>query len=334
LDSQGADKFFGEPMLNIDDLMQTDAQGRGVINVLCADRLLNAPRLYGSFLLWLLSDLFEHLPEVGDRDKPKLVFFFDEAHLLFNEAPRALLEKVEQVVRLIRSKGIGIYFVTQNPLDIPDTVLGQLGNRVQHALRAFTPRDQKAVQAAAQTMRANPAFDTVQVISELGVGEALISFLDEKGRPGVVERAFVLPPSSRMGPVTDAERTTLIAGSVVAGVYEKSEDRESAFEKIKGRSVSSSIGAPNFSERTTATDATTTSPAAQSESKPGAEPSEPGLGDRIKEGVMGSLGGLMHGTGRKDSIFESVAKSAARSIGTRIGSAIVRGVLGSLTRGR
>jgi uncharacterized protein len=317
LDSQGADQFFGEPMLNIDDLMQTDSQGRGIINVLTADRLLNAPRLYGSFLLWLLSDLFEHLPEVGDRDKPKLVFFFDEAHLLFNEAPRPLLEEVEQ--------GVGIYFVTQNPLDIPDTVLGQLGNRVQHALRAFTPRDQKAVQAAAQTMRANPAFDTVQVISELGVGEALVSFLDEKGRPCVVERAFVLPPSSRMGPVSDEERKALIASSVVAGVYEQTEDRESAFEKIKGRSAGTGPGVD--AERQ----------AAPGQGAAGAgqtAPSEPGLGDRIKDGVMGSLGGLMHGTGRKDSILESVAKSAARSIGTRIGSAIVRGVLGSLTRGR
>jgi uncharacterized protein len=345
LDQQGADQFFGEPMLNIDDLMQTDAQGRGVINVLTADRLLNAPRLYGSFLLWLLSDLFEHLPEVGDRDKPKLVFFFDEAHLLFNEAPRALLEKVEQVVRLIRSKGVGVYFVTQNPLDIPDSVLGQLGNRVQHALRAFTPRDQKAVQAAAETMRANPAFDTVQAISELGVGEALISFLDEKGRPCVVERAFVLPPSSRMGPLNDEEHKALMVNSVVAGVYDQTEDRESAFEKIKGRSAnprnatSSTAGQANPVQKGANETKSSTAPQSTSASSGGVDqnssnPSEPALGDRIKDGVMGSLGGLMHGTGRKDSILESVAKSAARSIGTRIGSAIVRGVLGSLTRGR
>ncbi len=334
LDQQGADQFFGEPMLNIDDLMQTDAQGRGIINVLSADRLLNAPRLYGSFLLWLLSDLFEHLPEVGDRDKPKLVFFFDEAHLLFNEAPRPLLEKVEQVVRLIRSKGVGIYFVTQNPLDIPDTVLGQLGNRVQHALRAFTPRDQKAVQAAAQTMRANPAFDTVQVISELGVGEALISFLDEKGRPSVVERAFVLPPSSRMGPVNDAERKALIEKSVVAGVYEKTEDRESAFEKIKGRSAAGAADRQATSKQGAGSDPNSTGASAGAGGSSDTAPTEPDLGDRIKDGMMGSLGGLMRGTGRKDSILESVAKSAARSIGTRIGSAIVRGVLGSLTRGR
>ncbi len=334
LDQQGADQFFGEPMLNIDDLMQTDAQGRGIVNVLSADRLLNAPRLYGSFLLWLLSDLFEHLPEVGDRDKPKLVFFFDEAHLLFNEAPRALLEKVEQVVRLIRSKGVGIYFVTQNPLDIPDTVLGQLGNRVQHALRAFTPRDQKAVQAAAQTMRANPAFDTVQVISELGVGEALISFLDEKGRPCVVERAFVLPPSSRIGPVDDTERKALIENSVVAGVYEKTEDRESAFEKIKGRSAGTASDRQVASKQSAGRETSPSNTGSGAAGSSNAGQAEPGIGDRIKDGVMGSLGGLMHGTGRKDSILESVAKSAARSIGTRIGSAIIRGVLGSLTRGR
>ena len=309
LDGQGADRFFGEPMLNVDDLMQTDPQGAGVINVLAADRLLNAPRLYGAFLLWLLSDLFERLPEVGDRDKPRLVFFFDEAHLLFNEAPKPLLEKVEQVVRLIRSKGVGVYFVTQNPLDIPDTVLGQLGNRVQHALRAFTPRDQKAVQAAAQTMRANPKLDTQQVIGELGVGEALVSLLDEKGRPGMVERVFMLPPSSRIGPVTTEERQSVMAGSVLAGVYEQTLDRESAYEKIKG---------------------TGQAPAA---APGGATPSgipPGGVGERIKDGVLDSLGGLLKGNGRKDSILESVAKSAARSIGSRIGSAIVRGVLGSL----
>jgi DNA helicase HerA-like ATPase len=242
LEQQGADRFFGEPMLNFDDLLQTDAQGRGVVNILAADRLLNAPRLYAAFLLWLLSELFETLPEVGDRDKPKLVFFFDEAHLLFADAPRALLEKVEQVVRLVRSKGVGVYFVTQNPLDIPDTVLGQLGNRVQHALRAFTPRDQKAVRAAAQTMRANPAFDAETAISELGVGEALVSFLDDKGRPAVVERAFVAAPGSRIGPVTDAERAALMKTSAVAGVYDTAEDRESAYEMLRGRAGAAAGG--------------------------------------------------------------------------------------------
>ncbi len=239
IEEQGGDRFFGEPMLNIDDLLQTDVAGRGVVNILTADRLLNAPRLYSTFLLWLLSELFEHLPEVGDLDKPKLAFFFDEAHLLFDEAPRPLLQKIEQVVRLIRSKGVGVYFVTQNPLDIPDTVLGQLGNRVQHALRAYTPRDQKAVQAAAETFRPNPMLNTAQVITELEVGEALVSFLDEKGRPSIVERAFILPPASQIGPLTDAERAGVIAGSIVAGVYETTIDRESAYEKLRGRVESS-----------------------------------------------------------------------------------------------
>jgi DNA helicase HerA-like ATPase len=217
LDEQGGDKFFGEPMLNIEDLMQT-VDGKGVINVLAAEKLMNSPRLYACFLLWLLAELFEQLPEAGDLPKPKLAFFFDEAHLLFNDAPPALLEKIEQVVRLIRSKGVGVYFVTQNPLDIPDTVLGQLGNRVQHALRAFTPRDQKAVKSAAQTLRANPKFDAEAAIMELGVGEALVSFLDEKGSPTVVERGFVLAPGSRIGPMTTEERKAAIAGSLVAGV--------------------------------------------------------------------------------------------------------------------
>ena len=206
IEQQGGQHFFGEPMLDIQDLMQTDSSGRGMINILAADKLMNSPKLYSTFLLWILSELFEHLPEIGDPEKPKLVFFFDEAHLLFNEAPKPLLEKIEQVVRLIRSKGVGVYFVTQNPLDIPETVLGQLGNRVQHALRAFTPRDQKAVRAAAQTMRANPDFSTEKAIMELSVGEALVSFLDENGRPAMVERAFILPPASRIGPATEAER--------------------------------------------------------------------------------------------------------------------------------
>src|SRR6478672_2407912 len=228
-------------MLDIADFMQTAAapgggsSPQGVVNILVADRLLTSPRLYASFLLWLMSELFEQLPEVGDPEKPKLVFFFDEAHLLFNEAPAALLEKIEQVVRLIRSKGVGVYFVTQNPLDIPDTVLAQLGNRVQHALRAFTPRDQKAVKAAASTMRANPKLDIETAITELAVGEALVSLLDEKGRPSVTERVFVIPPGSRIGPISDDERKALIAASLVAGVYEKKVDRESAYEKLTAR---------------------------------------------------------------------------------------------------
>jgi DNA helicase HerA-like ATPase len=232
---QGGDRFFGEPMLNIEDLLQTDSNGRGVVNILAADKLMTNPRLYASFLLWLLSELFEHMPEVGDRDQPKLVFFFDEAHLLFSDAPQALLEKVEQVVRLIRSKGVGVYFVTQNPLDIPDKVLAQLGNRVQHALRAFTPRDQKAVKSVAETMRANPKLDIEKAIMELGVGEALVSLLDAQGTPAITERAFVLPPASQIGPITPDDRKKLIESSVVAGVYEKVIDRESAFEMLKKR---------------------------------------------------------------------------------------------------
>jgi DNA helicase HerA-like ATPase len=243
LEQQGANKFLGEPMLNIDDLIQTGDKGRGVINILAADKLMSAPSLYSTLLLWLLSEIYERMPEVGDRDKPKLVFFFDEAHLLFNDAPKQLLDKIEQVVRLIRSKGVGVYFITQNPLDVPDTVLGQLGNRVQHALRAFTPRDQKAVKAAAETMRANPKLDTEKAITELGVGEGLISFLDEKGRPTVVERAYVLPPASRIGPITAEERQAVISASPVAGVYEKTVDRESAYEKLKGRAAASSVPA-------------------------------------------------------------------------------------------
>ena len=237
IDEQGGDKFFGEPMLNIGDFMQT-VTGRGVVNVLVADKLLNAPRLYATFLLWMLSEVFEALPEVGDLDKPKLVFFFDEAHLLFKDAPNALIERIELVVRLVRSKGVGVFFVTQNPLDVPDSVLAQLGNRVQHALRAFTPRDQKAVKSAADTMRPNPKLgDMAAAITELAVGEALVSFLDEKGRPSVTERVFVVPPGSQIGPITPEQRKALIEGSLVAGVYEKMVDRESAYEKLKGRAA-------------------------------------------------------------------------------------------------
>ncbi|HSC94535.1 MAG TPA: helicase HerA-like domain-containing protein, partial [Burkholderiales bacterium] len=243
LEQQGGAQFLGEPMLDIDDLLQTEG-GRGNVNILAADRLMQSPQLYASMLLWLLSELYERLPEVGDREKPKLVFFFDEAHLLFNDAPKALLEKVEQVVRLIRSKGVGVYFCSQNPLDIPETVLGQLGNRVQHALRAFTPKDQKAVKTAAQTLRANPKLNTEKAIMELGVGEALVSLLDRKGTPGIVERAFILPPASKIGPVSPEERKKLIAASVIAGHYEKAVDRESAYEKLKGRTESKQADAP------------------------------------------------------------------------------------------
>ncbi|WP_175627132.1 MULTISPECIES: helicase HerA-like C-terminal domain-containing protein [Oxalobacteraceae] len=311
VDEQGGDKFFGEPMLNIEDLMQTDAKGKGVVNILAADKLMNSPLLYSTFLLWMLSELFEHLPEVGDMDKPKLAFFFDEAHLLFSEAPKPLLQKIEQVVRLIRSKGVGVYFVTQNPLDIPDTVLGQLGNRVQHALRAYTPRDQKAVQAAAQTFRPNPALDVVQVITELGVGEALVSFLDEKGRPTIVERGFVLPPASQIGPITDAERAALINSSVVAGVYEKAVDRESAYEKLKERATQGKEAAAKEEEE-----------------------EEGGLG-----GMLGGIfGGSSNGSGKKgsarrsDTVVEAMLKSAVRTMGSTAGREIIRGVLGSLLK--
>ena len=315
LEEQGGDKFFGEPMLDIADLMQTDTAGRGVVNVLAADRLYNSPKLYSTFLLWMLSELFEQLPEVGDVEKPKLVFFFDEAHLLFSDAPAALLEKIEQVVRLIRSKGVGVYFVTQNPLDIPDTVLAQLGNRVQHALRAFTPRDQKAVKTAAETMRPNPAFDAAAAITELGVGEALISFLDEKGRPAQVERAFVIAPGSRLGVLTDAERQAAIRASTIYGHYEKVLDRESAYEKLR---------------QAVATAQPEAQPAARNES-PAAPAAEGGL-------LGGAIGDLLFGRtgprgGKTDGLMQAAAKSVARTIGSSVGREIVRGVLGSLLGG-
>lgn len=239
LEGQGADRFFGEPALDLDDMMQTGVQGRGIINILTADKLINAPKLYATFLLWMLAELFERLPEVGDPEKPKLVFFFDEAHLLFNDAPAVLLEKIEQVIRLIRSKGVGVYFVTQNPLDAPEVVLGQLGHRVQHALRAFTPRDQKAVRAAAQTFRQNPDLDVEAAITELGVGEALVSFLDEKGSPNIVDRALIYPPQSRLTPLTAAERDGLVKQSTIFGHYEKAVDRDSAYEMLKARAPQS-----------------------------------------------------------------------------------------------
>ena len=311
IEEQGGDTFFGEPMLNIDDLLQTNGAGKGIVNILAADKLMQSPRLYSTFLLWLLSELYEQLPEVGDLDKPKLVFFFDEAHLLFAEAPKPLLQKIEQVVRLIRSKGVGVYFVTQNPLDIPDTVLGQLGNRVQHALRAYTPRDQKAVQAAADTFRANPNLNTSQVISELGVGEALVSFLDEKGRPTIVERAYILPPASQIGPISQEERQQLIGGSIVAGVYDTAIDRESAYEKLKGRTVATSTGG-----------AAVTVPA-----------TIPTSGGSWTDALGGMLGGKT-GSGGRDTLVETVVKSAARTMGSQLGRQIIRGVLGSIFKGK
>jgi DNA helicase HerA-like ATPase len=321
VEEQGGDQFFGEPMLNIDDLLQTDARGKGVVNILAADKLMNAPRLYAVFLLWMLSELFENLPEVGDLEKPKLVFFFDEAHLLFAEAPKALLQKIEQVVRLIRSKGVGVFFITQNPLDIPDTVLGQLGNRVQHALRAYTPRDQKAVKAAAETFRANPSLDVAQVIGELGVGEALVSFLDEKGTPQIVQRAYILPPGSQLGPIDAGERKAAIAGSVVAGVYEKAVDRESAYEKLNGRVAAGAQPAPASPPPGRGV------PAQQ----PAPQPAPAEEGDSIFGDV---LGGLFGKTGKRDTAVQAMVKSAARSIGSQVGREIIRGVLGSIMKKR
>jgi uncharacterized protein len=320
IEGQGGAKFFGEPMLNIADFMQTDAQGRGVVNVLAADKLMSSPRLYGTFLLWLLSELFETLPEVGDQDKPKMVFFFDEAHLLFADAPKVLVERIELVVRLVRSKGVGVFFVTQNPLDIPDTVLAQLGNRVQHALRAFTPRDQKAVKAAAQTMRQNPALDIETAITELAVGEALVSFLDEKGRPGVTERVFVLPPASQIGPITSEQRRVLIDDSIVAGVYDNTLDRESAYEKIKGHATDR-LKAPAAAGASGAKDPHGMTEATASASTGG--------------GLIDSLGSMFGGgaRGTRTSVGEQLFKSAASSIGREVGRQIIRGVLGGIFGG-
>jgi DNA helicase HerA-like ATPase len=316
IESQGGDRFFGEPMLDIHDFMQTDPHGLGLVNILAADKLMNSPRLYASFLLWMLSELFEQLPEVGDLDKPKLVFFFDEAHLLFNDAPKALIERIELVVRLVRSKGVGVYFVTQNPLDIPDSVLGQLGNRVQHVLRAFTPRDQKAVTATAQTMRPKPGLDIEAAITELAVGEALVSLLDAKGRPSETERVFILPPGSQLGPITPAQRQALMANSLVAGVYEKTIDRESAYEKIKGRAPAMDAQAVNQAKQTVSS-----SNAGES------------------QGVMGEVSDLLFGStgprgGKRDGVAQLVVRSAVRTVGSAIGREIVRGVLGGLLGGR
>ncbi|HRP77260.1 MAG TPA: DUF853 family protein, partial [Rhodocyclaceae bacterium] len=315
LEEAGGDRFFGEPMLDIADLIQTDSAGRGVINVLSAEKLYNSPQLYSTFLLWMLAELFEQLPEIGDPEKPKLVFFFDEAHLLFKDAPKALVEKIERVVRLIRSKGVGVYFVTQNPLDVPDSVLGQLGNRVQHALRAFTPRDQRAVKSAAQTMRANPAFDAAEAITELGVGEALVSFLDEKGRPDVVERTFVIAPGSRLGPMTAQERDAAIRGSVLFGHYERNVDRESAYEMLR--------------EQAQAAAARAEEEARAKEAQRASGQAAPG-GGGLSDVLFGSTGPR---GGRRDGLAQIAAKTVTRTIGSSIGRQIARGLLGSLLGG-
>ncbi len=324
LEEQGGENFFGEPALEIADLMRTTRQGQGYINVLAADKLMQSPRLYATFLLWLLSELFEELPEVGDPDKPKLVFFFDEAHLLFDEAPKALIEKVEQVVRLIRSKGIGVYFVTQNPLDVPDSVSSQLGNRVQHALRAFTPREQRAVKAAAETFRPNPDFKTETVIMELGVGEALVSTLEKKGHPSVVQRTLVRPPSSRLGPLTKAERKDVIKESPVLGVYDKGVDRESAYETLQKRAKAKTEQEEKQREQESEE---------QTESRGGFS-----LPDWIGGGSSSNSGTSKKRTTRKSSsrrqsTTEALTKSVARSMGTALGRALVRGILGSLKKG-
>jgi DNA helicase HerA-like ATPase len=306
LGQQGGDLFFGEPALNIEDLLQVDSNGKGVVNILAADQLMQSPQLYATFLLWMMSELFEKLPEVGDPEKPKLVFFFDEAHLLFNDLPPVLQSKIEQVVRLIRSKGVGVFFVTQNPIDVPETVLGQLGNRVQHALRAFSPKDQKAVKAAAQTFRANPKVDVEKVITELGVGEALVSFLDEKGIPGVVERAMICPPHSQIGTITPEQRAAIIKASVLAGVYENAVDRESAYEKLKGKVAVSGTAAPTSASS----------------------------GSGWVESAGAAIGGVFGGGSRRgDTVVQAMVKSAARTMGSTVGREIIRGVLGSLLGG-
>lgn len=302
LEQQGADHFFGEPALDMWDFMRTGNKGYGQINVLAADQLMLSPRLYATFLLWLMSELFENLPEVGDLDKPRLVFFFDEAHLLFSDAPKALIQKVEQVVKLVRSKGVGIYFVTQNPLDIPDDVLGQLGNRIQHALRAFTPRDQRAVKAAAETFRSNPNLDTEETITNMGVGEALVSVLEDGGTPSIVQRTLVRPPSSRIGPATDAERNELLRISPLAGRYDNAVDRESAHEILKERADKAALEAETAAKEMAA--------------------------EKQRQRTSRSKG-----RGRQ-SVGEAMTKSVARAIGSQIGRRVVRGILGSIFRGR
>lgn len=308
IDEQGGDNFFGEPAVKLDDFMQSIG-GKGVLNLLAADELINAPKLYSTFLLWLLSELFESLPEAGDLEKPKLVFFFDEAHLLFSDAPQALIDKVEQVVRLIRSKGVGVYFVTQNPADIPEKVLAQLGNRVQHALRAYTPQEQKGVKAAATSFRTNPDLDTEKVITELGVGEVLISTLDEKGIPTIVDRAFVVPPVGHIGPITPEQRAALIANSLVAGVYENAIDRESAYERLKVQSDAQAALNQQAAE------------AAAAEKQAEAEAKAERAAARAPDTIWESIG-------------KSAVRSATSSIGRQIGSKLVRGVLGSLLGGK
>ncbi len=334
LEQDGGNVFFGEPALELTDLMRVDLSGRGIVNVLAADKLYRKPRLYSTFLLWLLAELFEELPEAGDLDKPKLVFFFDEAHLLFNDAPKALLEKIEQVVRLIRSKGVGIYFVTQNPLDLPDTVLGQLGNRVQHALRAFTPRDQKAVKAAAETFRVNPKLDVEAVITTLGVGEALVSTLQEGGIPGIVEKTMIRPPKSRMGPITPAERQVIVGRSPVAGRYEKAVDRESAYELLTQRAsrAAEEANAAKAQVEQAKADAAAAKAAAKADADWRKD-----VRDAYGSGARSRAPAAPRAPARRsDTVMETAIKSATRSvassIGSQVGRSLLRGILGSLTK--
>ncbi|NJM07144.1 DUF853 family protein [Candidatus Gracilibacteria bacterium] len=334
LDEQGGEQFFAEPALNIADLIQTDAAGRGVVNILAADKLMQSPRVFATLLLWLLSELFEQLPEVGDPEKPKLVFFFDEAHLLFDEAPKALLEKIEQVVRLIRSKGVGIYFCSQNPIDIPDEVLGQLGNRVQHALRAFTPRDQKAVKSAAETFRPNPEVDVATAITELGVGEALVSFLDEKGRPSIVQRAFVVPPASQIGSITPEQRTALREAALVAGHYEQALDRESAFELLRARAAAAAEAAETVKVAEAAAKA---AKEAEKEAEKERKEAEKEAARATKEAER--LQKEAERAARADQraqqeMIESVTRQAGRALNSSIGKELVRGLFGTLLGGK
>ncbi len=305
IEEQGGERFFGEPALDINDFMKKDRDGLGMINILACDKMFHSPALYSTFLLWLLSELFEELPEVGDLDQPKLVFFFDEAHLLFNDAPKVLIERIEQVVRLIRSKGVGVYFITQNPVDIPDSVLGQLGNRVQHALRAFTPKDQKAIKAAAETFRQNPNYKVEQVITELAVGEALISFLDEKGRPSIVERAFVIPPRSKIGPIAPERRKEIMDQSIMRGRYEKAVDRESAYEHLQAKAL-------REKEEKAAGESTASKERARERYDQQPRRSKPGR--------------------KPDTMIEKLSKTAVSSVGRQVARELVRGILGSLLR--
>ncbi|MBN9029058.1 MAG: DUF853 domain-containing protein [Rhizobiales bacterium] len=324
LEQQGAKNFFGEPALKISDIMRTTNDGRGAISILAADKLMMNPRLYATFLLWLLSELFEELPEVGDPDKPKLVFFFDEAHLLFSDAPKVLIERVEQVVRLIRSKGVGVYFVTQNPLDVPETVLAQLGNRVQHALRAYTPREQKAVKTAADTFRPNPAFDCATAITTLGTGEALVSMLEGKGAPSIVERTLIRPPSSRLGPVSEEERRKVLSVSPVAEMYDEDFDRESAYEILAARAGKGAQQAPP--------PAPAPQPSEQKDDSAAGRWTLPGFGnDREQEPAPRETRGRSGGY-QRETVVEAAMKSVARTVATQVGRALVRGILGSLRR--